>query len=326
MAYVLQRKTRLKQLAKMNFLKLIRYQNLLLIAFMQLVFRYGFLKLQNIYLSLADWQYGLLALATVLIAAGGFIINDIMDQETDSVNKPNSVIIGKYYSEDFAYNIYIGLNIIALIIGYYLSNVIHKTSFFAVFIIPSILLYVYATSFKKVAVIGNLIVALVIGLSVIMIGFYDLIPAMYEGNQQQMMLLLYILLDYTIFAVFINFIREIVKDIEDVEGDYTHGMSTLPILIGKEKATKLVTVLAAVATLVLFWYVNKNILNSKLYYAAAYCLLLVISPMLLFTIKIASAKSKKEFHFLSSLLKVIIFFGILSILIITLNIKYNAQG
>ena len=62
---------------------------------MQLIFRYGFLKLQNIYLSLADWQYGLLVLSTLLIAAAGYVINDIMDQETDNDNKPNEVIIGK---------------------------------------------------------------------------------------------------------------------------------------------------------------------------------------------------------------------------------------
>ena len=149
----------------MKFLKLIRYQNLLLIAFMQLVFRYGFLKLQNVYLSLSDMQYLLLVLATVLIAASGYIINDILDQETDGINKPNNVIIGNYISEDFAFNLYIGINIFALLIGYYLSNVINKPTFLAVFIIPVVLLYLYATSFKKIAVLGNLIVALVLGFS-----------------------------------------------------------------------------------------------------------------------------------------------------------------
>ena len=61
----------------MKYLKLIRYQNLLMLALMQLIFRYGFLKLENIPLALADWQYLLLVLATVLLAAGGYVINNI---------------------------------------------------------------------------------------------------------------------------------------------------------------------------------------------------------------------------------------------------------
>lgn len=310
----------------MKFLKLIRYQNLLLIAFMQLIFRYGFLKLQNTYLSLADWQFGLLVLATVLIAASGYIINDILDQETDGINKPNNVIIGNYISEDFAFNLYIGINITALLIGYYLSDVINKPTFLAVFIIPVVLLYLYATSFKKIAVIGNLVVALVLGLSVIMIGFFDIIPATYDGNLEQMMTIMYILLDYAIFAVIINFIRELIKDLEDVDGDYIQGMNTLPIIIGKERTTKIMTVLSAIATGILFWYVNKNIMNSKLYLAAIYCFIFVISPMIFVTIKTWSATTKKDFGLLSKVLKVVIFFGILSILIISLNIKYNVKG
>ena len=94
----------------MNYLKLIRYQNLLLLAFMQLIFRYGFLKLQNIPLALNDFQYVLLVLSTVLIAAAGYVINDIFDQETDYYNRPNTLIIGKSVTEKAAYNLYFILN------------------------------------------------------------------------------------------------------------------------------------------------------------------------------------------------------------------------
>ena len=122
----------------MKYLKLIRYQNLLLLALMQLVFHYGFLKLQGIYLALNDWQFGLLTLATILIAAAGYVINDIADQETDHVNKPGKNIVGKGITEDKAYNIYFGLNIIGLLIGFYLTRIVHKDTFFGIFIIASI--------------------------------------------------------------------------------------------------------------------------------------------------------------------------------------------
>ena len=161
----------------MKYLKLIRYQNLLLLAFMQLLFRYGFLKFQNIFLSLNDWQYALLVLATVLIAAAGYVINDILDQETDYDNDKGNVIVGKLISEKAAYNLYFVLNITGVGIGYYLANLINKPSFAGAFIIISATLYMYATSLKQMLLIGNIVVALILSFSVIIIGLFDLLPA-----------------------------------------------------------------------------------------------------------------------------------------------------
>ena len=310
----------------MKYLKLIRYQNLLLLALMQLIFRYGFLKFQNIFLSLADWQYGLLVLSTVLIAAAGYIINDILDQETDSDNRPESTIVGKLISEKAAYNLYFILNITGVGIGYYLANVIHKPSFAGVFIIVSATLYMYATNLKQMLLIGNIIVALLLSFSVIIIGLFDLLPATYEGNQTEMRVMFSILIDYAIFAFIINLIREIVKDMEDYTGDYNHGMSTLPIVIGIPKTSKIIGVLSIIATLILLWYINSNLMSSKLYYAVIYGLIFVVAPMIFFVVKIWNAKTKEEFRLLSTVLKWIIFFGILSILAINLNIMYNAKG
>ncbi len=310
----------------MKFLKLIRYQNLLLIALMQLVLRYGFLKQQNVPLTLTDWQYGLLVLATLLIAAAGYVINDIMDQETDQTNKPNKVIVGKTISEDLAYNLYFGLNIAGMLIGYYLADFVNKTSFFGVFIISSALLYLYATSLKQMAVIGNVIVALILGLSVIVVGMFDVLPMMTYVDVElwaKMKVILSILLDYAIFAFIVNLIREIVKDAQDYEGDNLEGMRTLPIVIGIPKTTKVIFVIGLVATLLLFWYINDNLMENKLYAAVVYSLVAVVGPMVFFLIKTWSAKTKQDFALLSNVLKYVIFFGILSILVITFNIKFN---
>jgi 4-hydroxybenzoate polyprenyltransferase len=293
---------------------------------MQFLFRYGFLKFQNIFLSLNDWQYGLLVLATVLIAAAGYVINDILDQETDYDNDKRNVIVGKFISEKAAYNLYFILNITGVGIGYYLASVIHKPSFAGAFIIISATLYMYATSLKQMLLIGNIVVALLLSFSVIIIGLFDLLPATYEGNQTEMGVMFSILIDYAVFAFIINLIREIVKDMEDVEGDYNNGMSTLPITIGIEKASKITGVLGIIAALILLGYINNNLMSSKLYYAVIYGLLLVVAPMIFFVVKIWNAKTKEEFRFLSTILKWIIFFGILSILAINLNIMYNVKG
>ena len=306
----------------MNFLKLIRYQNLLMLAFMQLVFRYGFFKFQNIPLSLANWQYLLLVLSTVLLAAGGYVINNIFDQNTDNDNKPNDVIVGKTISEAKAYNIYIALNCVGVGIGFYLSNVIMKPGFASIFILIAATLYLYATSLKQMILIGNVIVALLLSFSVIILGIFDLYPATYEGNQTQMAVIFSILLDYAVFTFFVNFIREIVKDLEDTTGDYNHGINTLPVAIGIHRTTKIVFVLSFIPLIALLFYIYNYLF--LLTYTTFYLLIFVVGPLFYFTIKIWNAKTKNDFHLLSLLLKWILFFGIISVLVITINMKYNA--
>lgn len=308
----------------MKYLKLIRYQNLLLLAFMQILFRYGFLKLQNIPLALADWQYGLLVLSTVLIAAAGYVINNIFDQETDLINKPNDVIVGKSISETAAYNIYVALNITGVAIGFYLSNVIMRPGFATVFILVAACLYFYATTLKQIMILGNVVVALLLSFSVIIIGVFDIFPATDADNRTQMASMFSILIDYAIFAFMINFIREIVKDIEDVNGDYNQGMNTLPIAIGTNRTAKVVFALSIIPVVFLLIYINNYFVAFDLYFATLYAFVFVLAPLFYFIAKIITAKTKKEFHHLSSILKWILFFGILSILIINLNIKYNA--
>ena len=293
-----------------------------MLAFMQLIFRYGFFKFQNIPLALADWQYGLLVLSTILLAAGGYVINNIYDQETDSVNKPNNVIVGRSISETQAYNLYFALTVSGVAIGFYLSNVIQKPGFASIFILIAATLYLYASSLKQMLLIGNIVVALLLSFSVIIIGIFDLYPATVLENQQQMKIFFSILLDYAVFAFMINILREMIKDIEDMDGDYNQGMNTLPIAIGKLRTCKIIFVLSIIPVLVILLYINKYLLD--LLWVTIYMLLFVCGPLILFTVKMLKANTKKDFHFLSLLLKFILLFGILSVGVISLNMKYNA--
>ncbi len=308
----------------MKYLKLIRYQNLLMLAFMQVLFRYAFLKGQNIPLALSDWQYALLVLSTVLIAGAGYVINNIFDTETDQINKPQDVIIGKTVSESLGYNIYIVLNITGVGIGFYLSNVIQRPGFATIFILIASMLYFYSTTLKQIMVLGNLVVAFLLAMSVIIIGIFDIFPATIAENKAQMTSLFSILTDYAIFAFMINFIREIIKDIEDVSGDYNQGMNTLPIAIGISRTAKIASVLTIIPFILLLLYIKNYLVENGLFIATLYAFALVLAPLLYFIIKTFTAKSKKEFKHLSTVLKLILLFGILSIVVITLNIHYNA--
>ena len=191
----------------MAFLKLIRYQNLLMLAIMQLIFRYGFLESQSVPLALNDWQFALLVLSTVCIAAGGYLINNILDRGTDEINKPNDVVIGKQISETMGYNIYIALNIVGVAIGFYIANAIYKPNFAAVFVIVAATLYVYANGLKQTLLIGNIIIALLLSVSILIIGIFDLLPMVVPENQVGMGIIFKILIDFAVFAFIINLIR-----------------------------------------------------------------------------------------------------------------------
>ncbi|OXA66963.1 geranylgeranylglycerol-phosphate geranylgeranyltransferase [Flavobacterium aquatile] len=307
----------------MTFLKLIRYQNLLLLALMQLIFRFGYLELINIPLSLFYWQYALLIAATVLIAAGGYVINDIFDQETDLENNTNKTIIGNSISESKAYIIYASLTITGVLCGFILANSVDRSNFAVIFVLIATLLYFYASTLKQIAVVGNIIVATLLAFSVIIIGIFDIVPNTFDFNQKQMMLAFSILFDYAKFAFIINLVREIIKDIEDIKGDTLQEMKTLPIIIGVPKTNKVAFVLLLLPVLYLFYYVKSNLFDSNLFYAVFYMIALVIAPMVICLIKIWNAKEKNDYTKISSFLKWIIFFGILSIAVITLNIKFN---
>ena len=303
----------------MKYLKLIRYQNLLMLAFMQLVFRYLFLEQSYVDLALSDFNYILLVIATVCVAAGGYVINNIMDQETDEIAKPQNRVVGVSISETVAYNWYIGLTIVGVGIGFYLSNVIYKPTFASMFILVATLLYMYATSFKQIPVLGNMVVALLLSTSIIIIGLFDILPAIDADNRFRMKEAFSILMDYAIFAFIINLIREIVKDLEDMDGDYQSGINTLPITIGIPKTKIIVGILTVISIGILAYYINSNLF--ELDYVIYYTMVFIIGPLIYFGVKLMNAETKKQLHHLSLVLKIILFFGILSVAIIVFNLK-----
>lgn len=308
----------------MKYFQLIRYQNLLLIAIMQLILRFGFLQTQNCNLALTDFQYILLVAATILIAAGGYVINDIFDQETDAINKPEKVIIGKTIKESSAYTFYACLTILGVCIGFYLSNVIDKPNFAALFILIAATLYFYATTLKQMPIIGNVVIAIILALSILLIPVFDLFPVINEENKRQMGQIFNILLDYSIFAFLLHLIREITKDIEDFEGDTQQGMNTLAIQLGIPMTAKFVAALCFIPLGLFSNYMYRYFFMNDLHIITIYSLLCIIAPFIYFIIKIVNAKTKSEFHHLSSILKWIVFFGLFLLPILTYNIRYNA--
>ncbi len=297
----------------LHFFNLIRFKNLLFIILIQVLIKYALFEPFDIETSLSTFHYALLILSTISIAAGGYIINDIYDVKTDTINKPDKVLIGKKISEQSAYNYYIATNIIGVGAGFYLANVIDRPGFAAIFIIITGLLYLYASYLKTIVLVGNFIVAVLVAMIILIVGIFDLFPAITMQNRQALSTIFSVLLDYALFAFLLTFIRELVKDIEDINGDKNSGMQTFPILVGRKRAGLTTFVLAAATIAGLVYYIYTYLYTQQI--AMLYFLFFIIGPLLYFCIKILSAEKQKDYHNLSGILKLTMFFGMLSLLL-----------
>jgi len=297
----------------LSYLILIRYQNLILIALIQVFIRFGLILPMGADITLSNFEFALLVITTICLAAAGNIINDINDVSIDKINKPAQVLIGKKISEKAGYNLFIILNTIGVGIGFYLANLIEKPVFSALFILISALLYLYATYLKSIPFIGNIVISFLVALSLIIVGLFDLMPAINFLNQDYQSSAFRMILDYALFAFMINLIREVVKDIEDINGDINGGMNTLPIAIGRKRASYIAFGLGIVTLFATIFYIYVHLYNYTV--AILYFLLFIIAPLLYFCTKIWDAKDKNEYQFLSKLLKIIMLLGMCSILL-----------
>ncbi|MCM4159016.1 prenyltransferase [Antarcticibacterium flavum] len=295
----------------LSLLKLIRFQNLLLVIACQFLIKYALFESFGIAVTLGAFDFFLLCLATVCIAAAGNIINDLYDVETDRLNKPHRQVIPSRISEKFGYNLYLILTVTGVGIGFYLSNLIGRPGFSAIFIIISALLYLYATYLKQVILVGNIIISLLVAMVIIIVGLYDLLPAITPQNQNTQAVIFSILLDYATFAFMINLLREMVKDQEDVTGDYNTGRNSLPIAVGRSRANKIIFALGLIPLATIIWYMYEYLFTNT--YAVIYVLILIVGPLLIFEVNLLNAKKKIHYARLSLLLKIVMALGLLSL-------------
>ncbi|CAM4245765.1 geranylgeranylglycerol-phosphate geranylgeranyltransferase [Flavobacterium terrigena] len=298
------------------YLKLIRIENLLMIALSQIVIKYTFLNQAEILQALSDWKYFLLIIATLSIAAAGYIINDIYDVDVDNINKPSKVYVGTHISEKNAYNLYFALNVIGVGLGFYLSRAVGKPAIAATFVICSALLYVYSNGLKQIPLVGNAVIATLASFSILVVGLFNIYPFIFDFNRAEMFNILSVIIDYAVLAFLLHFAREIIKTIEDIEGDKAFEITTVASYFGItiSKIISSVTLLGFIAYACYFIY--NNIMHMP--YVIGYFVALLFLPTFFVIVKTILAKEKKDFSFISKLLKFIMLATILSLTAIVL--------
>ena len=296
------------------FLRLIRWKNLLLIIYLQILLKFLLFSEFELSTNLSVFQFITLVFSIILITAAGYIINDIYDLKADLINKPKKVIVSRQFTVETAYRLYLITNTLGIVLGIGLSLSVQKPTDAFIFIGASLLLYFYAKKLKSKPLIGNIVVSFLVTLSVIILCIFDLNLALQNEAQQ---LVIYVILLLTGFAFFINLVREIVKDIEDINGDYNLKMNTLPILLGVSRTKKIAAFLCLFPLGLLLFIVVKY---SSIYkFIVLYLLLFTFVPLLYVALKLLSAKTKKDFKKLSIFLKLIMFLGINALLLFSLN-------
>ena len=273
-----------------GFLRLIRWPNLLIIALTQYMARIFLIgPTQDWQLILGEMSIFLITLSTVLIAAAGYIINDYFDIKIDLINKPERVIIGRYLKRRVAMGAHQVLSVLGCLLGLWVSKWV-----FLVSVVSVTLLWFYASYFKKRPFVGNLIVSLLTALSLLILGVH------YPQNRTLVLL-------YAIFAFGITLIREIIKDMEDVRGDISHGCRTLPIIWGIHRTKLFLYTLIGLFIPTLFVAANW-LQNPRLGWMFSVVVLLI--SWLVY--RLIYADTKREFGALSSLCKIITLVGMVS--------------
>ncbi len=298
------------------YLRLFRWQNLLVVALSQYLFRYCIvvhaLKSQNIQPFFTDFEFFLLVLATVLVSAAGYAINDYFDLRVDRINKAHKIILGKDLSRRKAIFVHTVLNIIAVIIGLYLTYRVRYIPLAGVFVVVPALLWIYSIKYKRKFLIGNIIVALLsaIVIAIVWIFEYRGIMISYDVNIQTVRIN-QLLGFYLLFAFFSSFIREIIKDIEDIKGDMKTGCRTIPIVAGVRSSKRLIIILIII--LIFFvGYFQIFLLGLEYDLIFAYLLFAVQIPLILFINRINLAKEKIDYTINSRYAKFVMVAGVIS--------------
>lgn len=298
-----------------KYLQLIRWPNLVMLIVLQYLLRYALvepiLHYEDKALLLTPFEFFILVLSCALIAAGGYIINDVEDLEIDSVNKPDKKIVENQIPKESAMNIYTALTMLGVLGGFFLSYVKGYTYIGIIHLITAGMLYFYATSYKCIPVLGNIIISLLSGLAVIIV----IVPEPFAKDHPGVMLMIAV---YAFFSFSTTLIREIIKDIEDIDGDQQFGCSTLATTIGITKA-KWTSILLTISVLGLLVYAQVLSRQWESILPFFYVCIFIDLPFLVLLEKLYHAKKKSDFHKASFWLKLIMFTGIISLAIFKLS-------
>jgi 4-hydroxybenzoate polyprenyltransferase len=286
-----------------DYIKLIRIPTLIFIAGIQLLMHFcivtPIVNAHGIEPSMGLFQLILLIVATVFIAAGGYIINDYFDIRIDEINKPDTQIVGKSVSRKQAMFFYQAMSAIGVAAGLLLSYYAKSLTYAFIFLMTLGLLWFYSSSYKRQLVIGNSIVAILAAITLFIVALFENRFLLLEyGPSEELVLISNSIMGwiggFSLFAFLWTFIREVIKDIEDEEGDREMESHTFPVVLGIAKTRILLYILITVAlgigAYMVFFVIPLEGSLSWRYYLCG-----IVIPAIILMYLIYKAKDKEEY-------------------------------
>ncbi len=323
----------MKRLAEIikPYLQLLRVGNLTFVAILLYVMEKWvatpLLQLEQFGELMPWWVLTLLIVSVVGIAAGGYVINDYFDVKIDRINRPDNLVVTRIISRDTAMHLFYGLTAVGVIAGTVVAWWAHSwTLLFTYVVIPG-LLWFYSASYKRMFLVGNLVVAFASAIVPLLVAIAnaDYLHHLYQNALAYSPIVgeLYVWTGgFAAFAFLLTWVREIVKDIEDIEGDREMECRTLPIVWGDKVAKIIATVLLVViATLIVY------ILFAVLPFShewkslpTRYVVFGLIVPILCSIVLLWAANNRTEYHRVQTIIKFAMFMGMLFSYVIATNL------
>jgi 4-hydroxybenzoate polyprenyltransferase len=311
-----------------DLMNLVRLPNLLVVAVTMMLMRYAVIRplLNAMPVTLADdpltvttmmfqlswFDFLILVISTCLLAAAGYVINDYFDIRADLINR-GSIIVGNTVTRRMAMLYHNVLNILGVIGGTYVSARIGYFWLGIFFVLITGLLYFYSATYKRQFMLGNIIVAILVAMVPMLVVVYDAAPIFVYYSQTAVNfpgvgILFFWVGGFALFAFLTTLIREIIKDMEDCEGDRETGKKTLPVRAGLTTC-KTVVIFFSLITVALLYFVWAVYLHDRI--TLIYITLLLAVPFAVVIYKVLTGSEKDQFHKASSLMKLIMVAGIL---------------
>lgn len=298
---MLNRKNKLLLLKLLSLFSVVRGYNILVIVIAQYLASIYILS-PNLPLRQVVFDVNLffIVLASALVIAAGYIINNFYDREKDLINKPHKTMLDRLVSQNFKLTTYFILNFLATFVASYVS--FKAVLFFASYIFG---IWIYSHKFKKIPFIGNFVSA------TLAIAPFFVVFVYYKNFQT-------VIFVHAVFLFLIILAREMIKDLENIAGDISQNYKTIPIIFGEKKAKYLISVLILLTLIPSSLLILKFDVGYMHYYFLG-CVVLLIS-FLFFLLK---SSTKQHYIVLHNILKLIIVLGVFSILLINVDLVLN---
>ena len=267
---------------------------------------------------LSPFEFTLLVVATVFIAAGGNVLNDIYDINADGVNKPGKNIVGRKITVANSWMLYWPFTVLGILSGSLLSWLLGQLNYAMVFLFSAGLLWFYSQKYQCQPLVGNIVVSVLSAVSIGIVWLFQFFALsrnaeVFTGLQTEFDTVNRMILIYMGFAFGMSLIREVLKDIQDFKGDDRFGCRTFAVVYGIQNARKLAIALlwfAALAVVALqYYFIQIGFHWHGLYF-------LVLDGLFVMAIvKSHKANVPKDYSSLSNLIKLIMIFGVSSIII-----------